>query len=369
MKDIEKNVILVVDDEPTNLKVLHKVLTENNFEVLVLQDGQTALELLNKRRVDLILLDIIMPEMDGFEVAEKIKSQSRISEIPIIFMSALSDTANKVKGFKAGAIDYLTKPFQKEEILARIKTHLDLRRHQFELAEINAHKDKLFSILSHDLRSPFASIIELGRMLSMIEDDIEISEVREIGEKITESGSNTLKLLENLLAWSRVQQESHIKLNETNLYAHLLESIVLYKEQMHSKDIVVENDINKNTYVLAEENMLNTIIRNIISNAVKFSYPDSKIYIKAFDADEYLVLSIRDEGAGISEIDMEKLFNIYDKLSKRGTGGERGTGLGLILCKEFAEKIDGKFELVSEVEKGTEVKLSLKKPKNTFDIS
>lgn len=368
MKKIKKSVILIVDDEPTNLKVLHKVLSENNFEALVLQDGQTALELLDHRRVDLILLDIIMPGMDGFEIAEKIKAQSRIADIPIIFMSALSDTANKVKGFKAGAIDYLTKPFQKEEVIARIKTHLDLRRHQSELAEINAHKDKLFSILSHDLRSPFASIIELGRMLSMLEEDIEISEVKEIGEKIAESGNNTLKLLENLLAWSRVQQESHIKLNETNLYAHLLENIVLYKEQMNSKEIIVENAINKNTYVLAEENMLNTIIRNIISNAVKFSYPDSKIYIKSSDVDDYLVLSIRDEGAGISKLDMDKLFNIYEKLSKRGTGGERGTGLGLILCKEFAEKIDGKFELTSEPEKGTEVKLSLKKPAATFNV-
>lgn len=362
MKNIEKNVILVVDDEPTNLKVLHKVLTDNNFEVLVLQDGKAALELLDHRRVDLILLDIIMPGIDGFEIANKIKSQSRISDIPIIFMSALSDTVNKVKGFKAGAIDYLTKPFQKEEVLARIKTHLDLRRHQSELAEINAHKDKLFSILSHDLRSPFASIIELGRILSTIEDDSEIEEVREIGAKIAESGSNTLKLLENLLAWSRVQQETHIKLNETNLYAHLLENIVLYKEQMNSKDIIVENSINKNTYVLADENMLNTIIRNIISNAVKFSYPDSKIYINSEYEKDRLILSIRDEGSGISEKEMEKLFNIYEKLSKRGTRGEKGTGLGLILCKEFAEKIDGEFELISEPEKGTEVKLSLKTP-------
>jgi len=368
MKEIKKSVILIVDDEPTNLKVLHKVLSENNFEALVLQDGQAALELLNRRKVDLILLDIIMPGLDGFEIAAKIKDQPRIADIPIIFMSALSDTTNKVKGFKAGAIDYLTKPFQKEEVIARIKTHLDLRRHQYELAQINAHKDKLFSILSHDLRSPFASIIELGRMLSITDYNIELEEVKEIGEKIAEAGGNTLKLLENLLAWSRVQQESHIKLNETNLYAHLLENIVLYKEQLNSKDIQVENSINKNTYVLAEENMLNTIIRNIISNAVKFSYPDSKIYIKSSDNKDYIVLTIKDEGAGISQKDMDKLFNIYEKLSKRGTGGEKGTGLGLILCKEFAEKIDGKFEITSEPEKGTEVKLSLKKSVTTFNV-
>ena len=363
-----KNVILVVDDEPTNLKVLYKVLTDSNFEVLVLQDGETALELLNRRKVDLILLDIIMPEMDGFEVAKRIKSQSRISGIPIIFMSALSDTVNKVKGFKAGAIDYLTKPFQKEEVIARINTHLDLRRHQSELAEINAHKDKLFSILSHDLRSPFASIIELGRMLSAIEDDFEINEIREIGDKIAESGGNTLKLLENLLAWSRVQQENHIKLSQTNLYAHVIENIVLYKEQINSKQITLENDLSKNIYVLADENMLSTIIRNVISNAVKFSFKGSKIYIKTEENEDRYILSIRDEGSGISETDMNKLFNIYEKLSKRGTDGERGTGLGLILCKEFAGKIDGEFEIISKPGEGTEVKLSLKKDTELINV-
>ena len=155
----EQATLLIVDDVPENIRVLYEFLTAHSFKVLVAEDGENALEKAIYANPNLILLNIIMPGMDGFETCYHLKNNEKTKDIPVIFMTALSDTDDKVRGFKMGAVDYVTKPFQQEEILARINTHLTIRRLQKELQHQNAELDAFGHTVAHDLKSPLSSVI------------------------------------------------------------------------------------------------------------------------------------------------------------------------------------------------------------------
>ena len=158
-------VILIVDDIPDNLKVLGELLKNNGYKVRPVPNGKMALQVAEKEKPDLILLDIMMPDMDGFEVCRRLKENEYLNDIPIIFISALNDTKNIIKAFTSGGIDYITKPFQAEEVSARVATHLKICWQKNELHRLNIEKDKFFSILAHDLRNPFGGFMKLTEMM------------------------------------------------------------------------------------------------------------------------------------------------------------------------------------------------------------
>lgn len=355
---MNNSIILIVDDEPTNLGLLHKILSNEGYKVLIAHNGLAAFEILKNQQVDLILLDILMPEMDGYKTSKLIRSDSNLETIPIIFMSALSDLNSKIKGFESGGVDYIMKPFQKEEILARISTHLILKKQRKELSEINANKDRLISVMSHDLRSPFMSLIEFGSLLANIDEEITPTEIREIGKKIYETGRSTLKLLENLLDWTRVQQTiNDLELENLNLYDIVVEDLVLFKQQILHKGITIKNLVNKSTEILSDEYLTHAIFRNIISNAIKFSNENGTIEINNEEFEKFIRIDFTDYGVGIEKDEYYKLFNLKEKISKPGTLGEKGSGLGLLLCKEFLNKMKGDIRITSEKDKGTKVSI------------
>ncbi|WP_409028983.1 response regulator [Gracilimonas sediminicola] len=175
----KESLILIVDDTPANLRLLSHVLTKEGYEYIEASNGHEAIELAKKHEPDLILLDIMMPDISGFEVVKRIKSNQLLEDTPVIFLSSLSDTEDKVQGFKYGGVDYITKPFQKEETLARIKTHLQirslqkqlnerikiLREREIELSRLNQKKDDLVRTVSHDIKNPLTGIIGLVKLM------------------------------------------------------------------------------------------------------------------------------------------------------------------------------------------------------------
>ncbi len=362
--------ILIVDDNPTNLQVLLSSLQEIGFETLIAQSGEGALRQVKYAQPDLILLDVMMPGIDGFETCRRLKENNTTREIPVIFMTALSDTVDKIKGFEVGGVDYITKPFQHEEVLARVNTHLtilklqqQIQKKNEQLRELNASKDKFFSIIAHDLKTPFSALLGFTRTVADSVVNFSLDEMTEIFIDLQKSAENLYALLENLLSWSRIQrgvmehQPDHIDVHEL-----VVQNVTLFTPNAKQKQITLLNSVRKETFAYADKNMIDSVIRNLLSNALKFTDANGSVEVSATQEDQFIKVSIADTGVGICEEDISKLFRIDVKYKNPGTAGEEGTGLGLNLCKDLIEKNGGKIWVESDAGKGTTFRFTLPQP-------
>jgi two-component system, sensor histidine kinase and response regulator len=343
--------ILIVDDSEFELQLVSWILQEKNYQTVAATNGSDALRILEDLTPDLILLDIMLPDINGFEFCKRIKGVDQFQDIPVIFFTSLSNIDDIVKGFEAGGVDYLTKPFRKEELLVRIKNHLDLigskRKIEFqarELSQTNALKDKMFSVISHDLRSPVSSI-------KLALDFISKGLVKPNDEFFNETIKDLVKttdeayiLLENLLGWAKSQSNILNVVPELFELRPMVNSVAgLLKLGSENKKIIIQNNINEGIMVFADMNMLQSVIRNLLSNALKFTHENGTIELKAKNENDEVTVSVIDSGVGISQ---DRLKNIFDQDRPEqtfGTNKESGSGLGLILCKDFVEKNGGKI--------------------------
>ena len=297
--------ILIVDDIQENLQVLGSILGEKNIAVLIAKNGRQAIKIALKKQPDLILLDINMPELNGYQTCEILKKDEQTKNIPIIFLSALNEKNDIVKGFDSGGVDYITKPFNKAELLARVFTHLELKysrdklkSQNKELEDINATKNKFFSIISHDLRAPFNSLIGFTDLLLKYHKKYDEEKREDFIKLINNTSKNTLKLLENLLTWSHSQSGKIKYLPEKlNLKALLFEIIFPLQESADKKNISILDTIPENKLIFADRNMLSTVLRNLISNAIKFTNLNGNIIISSNEhqANNYLEISAESE--------------------------------------------------------------------------
>jgi two-component system, sensor histidine kinase and response regulator len=360
-KELPEATILIVDDDPTNLSVLLEYLDAMHFNVLVACDGDSALEQIAYRLPDLILLDVLMPPgIDGFETCRRLKNDPQTQNIPVIFMTALSDAESKVQGFQVGGIDYITKPLEEREVFARVNAHLTIRQQQRQLQVLNASKDRFFSIIAHDLRSPLSS---LRLLTELAYDNLENSNIEKLKEVINLQQSSVdklCKLLENLLTWSRMQQgliEYHPQ--QVDLRKIVAQNLALLNSNAQQKQITLQSVLTEQTEVYADLEMIHTVIRNLISNALKFTKTGGKIVISATPLEAEVEIAVADTGIGIPPESLSKIFQLGAKFKQLGTARESGTGLGLILCQEFIAKHDGRFWVESEVGKGSTFRFTL----------
>ena len=354
--------ILIVDDVTKNIQLVANILQRAGYEIFFALNGTMALELVKDQTIDLILLDIMMPEMDGFETCKRIKALSNAQDVPIIFLTAKTDIESIKKGFNVGGVDYITKPFNREELLSRVKTHLSLMQQQQELKELNATKDKFFSIIAHDLKSPFNHLLGLTEIINNLANKSDNKEILEISKLINKSAKQGKGLLDNLLEWSRSQIGTHrFNPKKINLYESINETLSFTGHIAAEKHISIINDIPQETIVLADINMLNTIFRNLINNAVKFTNPEGEVRIYARELKQSVKITVEDNGIGISKSTIPKLFKIEENPSTIGTGSETGTGLGLILCREFVDRHGGEIYVKSERRIGSKFIFTLPK--------
>jgi len=352
--------ILIVDDNPVNLRVMIQHLADSGFETRIAQSGEDALEQLDIALPDLILLDIMMPGLDGFDTCQQIKQNPKTKDIPIIFMTALSETCNKVKGFRLGAVDYITKPFQQEEVLARINTHLTIQYQKLELARLNATKDRFFSIIAHDLRGVFNPIIISTDVLVRIAQKEAQETMIQFAEGVQRSTRNAYQLLENLLTWSRVQRGVMAYTPQKIVLNYIISrNISLYSEKAIQKNIQLTGGADSQLIGYADDNMIDTVIRNLIYNALKFTRPEGTIDVSAYQEEQTIIVKVVDNGIGIEKQDQDRLFKIDTKFKTKGTANEEGTGLGLILCKELVEINKGTIQVESELDKGSTFQFTL----------
>jgi len=374
--DFQSNV-LIVDDVAENIQVLGNILDEHDIEFSYATSGKEALEAVAFNKPNLLLLDINMPEMSGFEVCKKLKKDPETKEIPIIFLTARIEQEDIIKGLTIGAVDYVTKPFNPKELLSRVNTHLELsnsrkiidtqndqlRKTNADLKEVITTKDKFFSIIAHDLKTPFNTLLGFSELLLKEYDNRDPEENKEIITHIFNSAVHGFDLLNNLLEWSRSQTgRIEFEPQDFSLTDLIRQNILSISDAAFKKNIEVQNEITEYILAFGDRRMINTVVRNMISNALKFTEPGGKIVLSYKKESEFIEVTVSDTGVGIKEKNISKLFRLEESISTPGTDKEQGTGLGLILCKEFVEKNKGKIWVESEYGKGSKFKFTIPAP-------
>lgn len=363
----QDSLILIVDDTQANLHLLSRVLKKAGFRYVEASNGQEAIKAAKNHEPDLILLDIMMPDMSGFEVIKKLKNIPEVSDIPVIFLSSLTDTDDKVQAFKSGGVDYITKPFQKEETLARINTHLQirflqkqlneritiLRKREVELSRLNNKKDELVRTVSHDIKNPLTGIIGLVKLMKESEKVTE-EESKQMLSVIEDSGMNLLNLVREVLDRESGKTESEELNYQLVSFVDVIERVIsMNKAKAIVKDIDLSYSIApKDLTAEIDQSKIEIAVNNLVSNALKFTPSGGDIVVEVSLADPEIHISVTDSGIGIPEKMQPDLFK-NNEYSTEGTSGELGTGLGLDIVQLYVELHGGKVSVKSEVDKGT----------------
>lgn len=361
--------VLIVDDNPTNVKIIAITLQLLKYKIVIATNGLDAIEMVKRTRPDLILMDVMMPQMDGYETCKIIKQEKENENIPVIFLTALNDKENIVKGFDVGGVDYISKPFNKEEFISRVQTHLELKMTRDELqetsnylTELNSIKDKMFSVIGHDLRSPLSSVKMSLEFLSQTTDKNEDEELKETLDVLVKTTDEVFSLLENLLGWAKSQSGNLNLIPEKVNLKDLVDSIyMLNKGNLNFKKIQFETNIDQSIDLNVDLNTIKIVFRNILSNAIKFTPNNGKITISSEEDRDYTNVIVQDNGVGIAEENIGKLFSNTHQFSTYGTNRESGSGLGLILCHDFVVRNGGEISVKSKIGEGTSFILRLPK--------
>lgn len=354
--------VLIVDDNATNLRLVENVLMEEKCYISTLRSGFEALNYVKTEIVDLILLDIMMPGMDGFETCRKLKENPKTREIPVIFLTAKAESEDILKGFRIGAVDYVIKPFRPMELLARVRIHLDLKKKEKELVKINNERKELIHILCHDLANPINNISVL---LQLTSEDPSLFESQK--ENINHSVLQGTKII-NMVRRMITLDEKTVVLEKVNLKCALEKSLLTLDSLIKNKKLRVIIDVDPLINIHSEEtSLVNSVFNNLLTNAIKYSYRGSEIQIEINDGKDFAGVVIKDFGIGMPRDLTKSIFDSAKVKSRPGTEGEKGTGYGMPLVKKFIESYGGSISLKSREKAGdnsghgTEVYLNFKK--------
>lgn len=351
--------ILIVDDVVSNVLLLKILLTNEKFQVCTANCGNMCIEQARSEKPDLILLDVMMPDISGFDTAVILKKDPELADIPIIFLTALNSPSDLVKGFQVGASDFLSKPFNKEELIVRVMHQIVLvaakrliqKQNRELMATIN-NRDKMYSVIAHDLRSPMASIrMVLNLVVASTSPELVGPELFELLDKANRESEEVHDLLDNLLKWTKSQTgRLNVVLQDLDLN-DIIPGVVDIFEMIAATKKIHLSYSGSSVIVRADNDMLKTIVRNFMSNAIKFSPEDSTIAINVGVDGDFAKISVTDNGVGIAASRIGSIFHKGE--TTYGTGGEEGSGLGLQLCQDFAHKIGGDVMVESVEGKGS----------------
>ncbi|MEN6566204.1 MAG: response regulator [Veillonellales bacterium] len=350
--------ILLVDDTPEDIESAVSVLRDNNFKIRIATKGSTALKLIRQHQPDLILLDVYMPEMNGFEVCSRLKSDPDCSSIPVIFLTSSNDEDSIKKGFDLGAQDYVVKPFNISELLARVHTHIKLKKQTESLLQANRELDSFCYSVSHDLKAPLLSIGKLSEYLAADYGMKLGSDGHELIANIREKSKEVINIIDHLLEFSRMSEM------EMNIATIPLESLFreVYSELLKLEaPRQIECTINPLPAVQGDPVMLKLLIANILSNALKYTRRTEKpkIEIAAAENNTEYIISVKDNGAGFDMRYSSRLFKVFQRLH---SGKEfEGSGVGLAISRKIVKRHRGKAWITGAVNKGATFYFSLPK--------
>ncbi len=354
--------ILVVDDTPANLRLLTTMLRDGGYKVRPVSSGDMALRAIEAKAPDLVLLDVNMPGMDGYEVCRRLKADPRWTGIPVLFISALTDTADKVRAFQAGGVDYVGKPFQFEEVDARVRTHLELRRKSLALAEslsrlqeMEQMRDTLTHMIAHDMRSPLLalqmSVEVLGDMVPATDPD-----AATLATTARRGAAQVVEMVSQMLDVSRLEA------GKMELHHAPADLVELARNAVATlRPLAAERTLELFAPAAVpadiDSNLILRVISNLLGNAIKFTKPDGKIRLEVQLAEGHPRIAVIDDGSGIAP---EQHQSIFEKFGQTAAGARRvGSGLGLTFCKMAVEAHGGTIGLESEPGRGSTFWFSL----------
>ncbi len=383
---INKQVILCIDDEEIILQALEEQLNNifgDEYEIETSDSGEDALDFFKELqsegvKVPVIISDYIMPGMKGDEVLKQIHELEPGSlKILLTGHADIEGIGNAINN--AQLYRYIAKPWDKDDLVLTVKEALKsfiqeikirkqneellvlnasleekVKERTAELSIANASKDKFFSIIAHDLKNPFNALLGLTEFLIGDWENIDEATKIELLTDLQKTSKNTYSLLQNLLEWSRSQTGIiTVKASSIDMSNLVDETISILKKQAEIKEIEIINDLAEGSSCFADKNMVSTVLRNLVSNAIKFTPHKGKIRIEGKKDGSNFLFMVEDNGTGMDAYTKSKLFDITEKVKQLGTDHEEGTGLGLILCKEFIEKNGGSIDVESEPNEGS----------------
>ncbi len=357
-----ESIILIVDDQIENLQIIGNILKVYDLKKAIATNGYEALEISRRIYPDLILLDIMMPEIDGLQVCRKLKENPLTRHIPIIFLTAKTQEEDIVAGFEAGGVDYITKPFKTSELLSRVKTHLDLKLQKDTITEQNEflknlikEKNELMAIAAHDLKNPLQVMVGFAKIIEERCNSLNAEDVIDIAKDIRTSGESMFRIITDLLDLNAAEENKvQFNIELVDLNELIIELIDQYRLKTEEKRIKIFFEAEqKNIYIESDPARLLQVLDNLLSNAIKFSPFDRNIYISSNIINENnensrIRFQIQDEGPGIAPEDMDILFVKFARLRNRPTNNETSTRLGLSIVKKFLELMNGRVWCESE---------------------
>ncbi|MEM7032695.1 MAG: hybrid sensor histidine kinase/response regulator [Chloroflexota bacterium] len=381
--------ILAVDDTRANLRLLTSILTEQGYNVRPVPNGRLALSSVEAKPPDLILLDIDMPEMTGFEVCERLKADERFQDIPVLFISVLSDTTDKVKAFSVGGVDYITKPFQAEEVLARVQTHLALNAMQQYLKKQNVLlqqevierqkaekgliamrdqalvssqlKDEILSRVSHELRTPLSIILGYSDILREGAYGPILKEQDQILAEIMDSSQKLTRIVDELLTQAEFEV-NQVRLENTVFDLNVLLSRVEAQMRIlaEAKGLAIQTEVDwKDSPVISgDKRWLEHILINLIDNAIKFTKMGGVTIKCSSNGVEFWCVQVKDTGIGISKQDQARIFEPFDQVDGSTTRPYGGMGLGLSIVHGLTKLMGGTIMVESEIGSGSTFRIT-----------
>jgi signal transduction histidine kinase len=368
----QKELILAVDDTPANLHLLTGILLASGYAVRMAEDGTSALEMARSLPFDLILLDIQLPDFDGFEICKQLKADPATRDVPVIFISAFSDTENILRGFDLGGVDYITKPFQVKEVLARVATHLtivrqrkqivalrELDRQRYEM--LDEMKNRFIQMATHDLRNPLNVILGYAVMLEgaqCSEDDLAF--VRESAREIQKSTAKMRGLVTDILDLASMEARSALQLAPVSLTPFLSGCLKGFFPIANQKQIeLIFQPPDDEVSVLLDAPRFERVMDNLVSNAIKYTPAGGLIEVCVHPDHDQVALEVSDTGLGIPDEDLPRLFEAFFRVATPEHLEVEGTGLGLSIVKSIVEQHGGKIGVTSQLGQGSTFTVSL----------
>ena len=367
----EKPLILVIADLESNLQVAGNILVEAGYEISLSIDGRKGLEIAKRTIPDLILLDLVMPNIDGFEVCRQLKSQSETTEIPVIFLTSMKNTDNVIKGFELGAVDYIIKPANKQETLARVKTHLDLKRSKEtilmqnkQLKNLIEERNGFFTISSNHLMNPLNLIKGYNDLIKIFDSkNTNSSDLKRLTQQIDSEIKAVSSIVNDFLYLYNLEEGNFPSIAESFNINMLIGKVIKdFEADIKAKRLIVEHetDLSKTTHALAVKEKMEVVFKHLISNAIKYSSFYRSISITSteiFDRKKFIRVEIKDQGVGMNEEDLKNIFNKYAQLSPTPTNNEQTVGLGMATVKKLVDEMGVQIQIESQESYGTMVKL------------
>lgn len=367
--DLKGRRILVVDDDRLNVRILSNILAGEGYSLATADSGDNALQVYESFLPDLVLLDVMMPGLNGFETCRELRRRHGDKAPPVIFITAKSESDDVLEGLNAGGVDYLPKPFRAKEALARIRIHL-LNRLLIEqqkslveqLSKANTAKNKFLGMAAHDLRNPLASIRGLAEFLRDGVVGPMTPEQLDLINTIHDASQSMLAMVNELLDVATIESGFLKIAKERRNLAEIIEkSVHLQNIEAAKKNtrIIFNPAPDIAPIVAVDTAKLRQVVDNLLSNGIKYSPPGSTISVLLSMAPQGWQFAVQDQGPGIPEDEKDKLFKDFSRLSTMPTGGEKSTGLGLAICRKIVEAHDGTISVRNLPERGCEFRVFL----------